>query len=667
MCPGHAIAWSEGRAQNASRQLAWLIASEALFAQDSTVCGIFGLVGKRLPELNLVLARASRALAHRGPDDEGIEILPCDSEPVRCVGLAARRLAILDLSAAGHQPMHDPQTGCWLVFNGEIFNFREIRTELEHLGRSFCSECDTEVLLKAYGQWGDACVERLRGMFAFAVWDARKERLFLARDRLGVKPLYYSVQPDYFAFSSEVRALMASGLVPRRLEAAGLASYLAFGAVQDPVTMVEGVRSLLPGHSLVWQQGKWEDRAYWSIAEVASREPATNSRPEAVAAVQKILLEAVSLSLVSDVPLGLFLSGGVDSSSIVALAAETSKDRLETFSIVFAEGQYTEAEHSDLVAKTYGCHHRKVHLSPEQLLDYLPGALASMDQPSVDGVNTYVVALAAKRAGLTVALSGLGGDEIFAGYSSFRSVPRMMRFQPCARWLRPLGEAAESYFGLLQTSWLAKLVGLTVEDFPGNHPYFLSRALFLPSRVCVLLPQRPGRDRGDYGLEGIADFVQRIRHLDAVNQVSVLEGATYMPHMLLRDADGMSMAHALEVRVPFVDHKLWEYVLPLRGRLKLDSRLPKPLLVNALRLPRQVYLRPKMGFTLPFAEWLRGALRPVVERELRDAGESGGWPVERRLVSAVWDSFLRGKTTWSRPWSLFVLKQWIRHNIGESP
>lgn len=607
-------------------------------------------------------------LTHRGPDDHGMEILPLQSQPGYCIGLAARRLAILDLSPAGHQPMYDPRSDCWIVFNGEIFNFREIRAELEKLGYSFNSRGDTEVLLKAYGQWGGACVDRLRGMFAFAVWDVKKERLLLARDQLGVKPLYYCTVQGGLGFSSEVRALIGSGLVPRRVDPRGLASYLAFGAVQDRLTMVEGVYALPPGHALVWQNGSCQDWAYWSLSEVACRDPVTDSRAEAIDIVHRILVETISLHLASDVPLGVFLSGGVDSSSILALAAETHKEPLATFSVVFPQREYSEVEHSDLVAQTFGSRHLKLEVREEQLLQSWPDALVSMDQPSIDGINTYMVSLACKRAGITVALSGLGGDEIFAGYSSFRSVPRMMRVQPYLRWMRPLWETTETHLGPPDANRLAKLWALATENYPGSHPYFLSRALFLPSVIRTLLPQKPRQEFCDSGIGGIPDFTESIRHLDPVNQVSVLEGSTYMPNMLLRDTDCMSMAHSLEVRVPFADHRLWEHVLPLSGRLKLDSRMPKPLLVEAVRprLPEKICLRRKMGFTLPFKEWLQGPLRNVIEHELCDAWDDFPWPLDPSVVSAVWDSFLRGKTNWSRPWSLFVLKQWIRRNIWGS-
>jgi asparagine synthase (glutamine-hydrolysing) len=629
------------------------------------MCGIFGLVGKRSPEVKRALHLGTRALAHRGPDDEGIEILPLPSDAQQCVGLGSRRLAILDLSPAGHQPMYDPATGNWLIFNGEIYNFQETRLELQKLGHPFASTGDTEVLLKAYGQWGEACLERLVGMFAFAVWDSHNERLFLARDRLGEKPLYYYAKAGLFIFASEIRSLLATGLAPRRLDTAGLASYLAFGAVQDPLTIMVDVRSLPPGHTLTWERGQCCTQRYWSLAEVASRPPATGSLEEAVKGIRRHLLEAVSQRLVSDVPLGIFLSGGVDSSSVVALAREVRVGPPDTFSVVFGHSEFCEAAYSNRLALEFGCRHHQIDLSEDKLLEEIPDVLGSMDQPTIDGVNTYVVSQATKKAGITVALSGLGGDELFAGYSSFVSVPRMLQFRRYAGWLEPLGKGVNALLERSQTNRPAKMRALAAGDYYAGQPYFLSRALFLPASVRALLPSltfQDGNLAAAWNLQGVAEA---IRGLDPVNQVAVLESSTYMANMLLRDTDCMSMAHALEVRTPLLHHPLWEYVLPLASRLKCDAHLPKPLLLRAAgqRLPEEIYLRRKMGFTLPFELWMRNGLKAELERELLDPGLNEYAPLDAHQVANIWKAFLAGKTNWSRPWGLFVLKRWIRQNI----
>jgi asparagine synthase (glutamine-hydrolysing) len=607
----------------------------------------------------------TRALAHRGPDDEGIELLPLAGNAEFCVGLGSRRLSIQDLSPAGHMPMKDSATGNWIVFNGEIYNFQVLRRDLQKLGHQFCSHGDTEVLLKAYAQWGETCLDRFVGMFAFALWDARKERLFLARDRLGVKPLYYYASPGLFLFGSEIRALLASRLISRRVDMTGLASYLAFGAVQDPFTIIEGVRSLHPGHTLVWENSQTETRMYWCLTEVASRPTSTDNLSEAAKTVRDLIQQAVSQRLISDVPIGAFLSGGVDSSSVVAIASEVSPKPIETFSVVFGDTKFCEATYSNQVARGFGCHHHQIELTETQLLEEIPYVLDSLDQPTVDGVNTYVIARAAKEAGVTVALSGLGGDEIFAGYSSFLSVPRMISFRCYAGWLALVGRGFTALLGGSETNKLSKFLAMAGNDYYGGHPHFLSRALFLPGAVRTLLGREGTKDGNVLAAWNDAGLVERVRNLDPVNQVSALEASTYLANTLLRDTDCMSMAVSLEVRSPLLDHRLWEYVLPLAGSLKLDSKLPKPLLLRAVgeQLPSEIYMRRKMGFTLPFQRWLADGLRPTLERELLKDPLGEDVPLEPRAMADVWKAFLAGRTNWSRPWALFALKQWIRRNI----
>jgi asparagine synthase (glutamine-hydrolysing) len=631
------------------------------------MCGIFGLLGERSTKAESALRLGTQALAHRGPDDAGIEILPLADNPGQCVGLGARRLAIQDLSPAGHQPMQDPKTGNWLIFNGEIYNFHLIRSELEQLGHRFTSAGDTEVLLRAYAEWGEASLHKLAGMFAFAIWDMRKGRLFAVRDRLGVKPLYYYEAPGLFMFASELRSLLATGLIPRRLDEQAVASYLAFGSVQDPQTIVDGIRALPPGHTLVWEKAQIAIRPYWRLSDIATRPAATRSEGEAVEAIRPLLATAVSQRLISDVPVGVFLSGGVDSSSIVALTREVRTDPPDTFSVVFGDTKFCEADYSSKVAHAFGCHHHPIKLTEEKLLQEVPYALAAMDQPTVDGVNTYVVSQAVKQAGITVALSGVGGDEAFAGYSTSRAVPRMMAFQRYSGWLQLLGRGTSALLGPSRTNRLTKAAALAGGQYYGDHPYFLSRALFLPSTVRALLPSFSSRNGDLAGAWNLRALTESVRAIDPVNQACVLESSTYMANMLLRDTDCMSMFHSLEVRGPFLDHRLWECVLPLEGKLKLDPQRPKPLLLRAAgeKLPKEIYRRPKMGFTLPFDRWLRNGLAKTVERELSDSSPVEPLSFNSAEALKIWRAFLTGKTSWSRPWALYVLKRWIQNNIGD--
>ena len=630
------------------------------------MCGIFGVASNRSAELERAVCLGTRALAHRGPDDEGLEVIHSSTDQGINIGLGARRLAIQDLSPAGHQPMRDSVTGNWIVFNGEIYNFQAIRVELERLGHRFSSTGDTEVLLKAYGEWGEACVGRLRGMFAFAVWDAGRQTLFLARDPLGVKPLYYAEVASGLVFGSEVRAFLKCGLVTPKLDEAAVASYLAFGAVQEPLTIVDSVGSVPAGCALVWHEGRSRIRRYWSLAEVAAREPESEHPSEVEERIRQLLVESVALRLISDVPVGLFLSGGIDSSSVLALAAQASREPLDTFSVIFDEQEYNESRYSELVAKRLGSRHHPIRLSQAELLQQLPEAVASMDQPSIDGLNSYVVSKATRAAGLKVALSGIGGDELFAGYSTFRLVPKMATYWKLTGWMSPVAKVFSSALHPIAKNSEAKVLGLVSGDFLGEDPYFLSRALFLPSQTASLMGSEEFINGRNPAFTQLKDLSRAVRRLDRIQRVSVLEASAYMENMLLRDTDTMSMAHGLEVRNPILDSRLWEFVLPLRENLKVRRDLPKPLLLQAVvdKIPTPVYQRTKRGFQFPFQDWMRGALRREIEQTLAPH-ESRNGILDSGIVSKVWESFLHGGTTWSRPWALFILKRWVGQNLGD--
>ena len=343
------------------------------------------------------------------------------------IGFAHTRLSILDLSPLGHQPMQDPATGSWIVFNGEIYNFRDLRRELESAGVEFRSQSDTEVILAAYRVWGEGCLSRLRGMFAFALWDAPQKRLLLARDPMGIKPLYYFQTETVFLFASEVRTLLQTGLVPRKLDSTGVLSYLAFGSVYEPWTIVEGVsRAAARDTCSSVEKGSVSGREYWSpLRQAAGRDLGEEPSPGRDAATDRlpaILRDAVLSHLVSDVPVGVFLSGGIDSSSLVAILSHNGV-RANTFSLVFGEEEFNEGQYSRAVARRFGTEHHEIPVSPDDTLALLPEALRAMDQPTIDGINTYLVSAKTRAAGVKVALTGLGADEMFAGYSNFRRVP----------------------------------------------------------------------------------------------------------------------------------------------------------------------------------------------------------------------------------------------------
>jgi asparagine synthase (glutamine-hydrolysing) len=637
------------------------------------MCGFAGLLGKSARVDERTLGVMAAALAHRGPDDEGVKILPVAGGEDLSLGLVHRRLSVIDLSSAGHQPMLDDETGNWIVYNGEIYNHRELRTELEQRGCTFRSRSDTEVILKAYGRYGTECLDRLRGMFAFALWDPRRAQLFLAVDRFGIKPLYAGEVDGLFVFASELRTLLQSRRIRPEVEPRAVESFLAYGAVQAPLTMVKDIYALLPGQALVYRTRDRSARrfTYWrpapSAAQAGSEMPA-----QTFGRMREILADSVEQHLVSDVPVGLFLSGGIDSSAVVALANQRHAGALQSFSVNFSEDCFSEQRYSDLVASRYCRDHTRIRIAEEDLAGVLPGALPAMDQPTIDGINVYTIAQAVRRAGIKVVLSGQGGDEVFGGYPSFRRVPQILAVQAALRhlpraWKAGAGNVVDL---LLRQRWLGSKIAQLVRSDPDRLAgYLVFRQLFSPRSRAHLL-----RDRRDPGLvngvpvEVVEDLRTEIRDLDAFSCLSVLELRLFMANTLLRDGDFMSMAHALEVRVPLLDHRIVEFVFGVAPALKAARDMPKPLLVRALGelLAPEIWQRRKMGFTFPWDLWLRRRLRPQVEELLHRFPADNALGLDMATCRAVWDRFRAGApgVSWARAWALYVLLSWYERNMG---
>jgi asparagine synthase (glutamine-hydrolysing) len=606
------------------------------------MCSISGILNVG-PTARDPVVRMNRAQQHRGPDDCGI------AETGQVI-LGNTRLAIIDTSDAGHQPMNDPQTDNWITYNGETYNFKDLREELDD--ESWMSNTDTEVVLRAYGRWGIDAFCRLRGMFALAIWDEQKQTLVLARDPLGIKPLYYYAGQDQFIFASELRALLASELVPRRLSAAAVASYLANGSIEAPLTIVDGVRQLLPGHCLQ-VNGNLE----LQDVEFANSNPAkfAGSREDAVAQLRSALDDSVRLHLVSDVPLGVFLSGGMDSSALVALMSRITDQRPKTFSVVFDEAAYSEAPFSRAVAERFDTDHSEIRLNEGRLLEILPGAIAALDQPTMDGINTFVVSQAVKSKGITVALSGLGGDELFAGYPSFRRAVRLGAMSAMSKKALRVATGVGK-FALNGSVQRQKFWQLMSSDGGPEDVYRISRQLFASDVILEMT----GHEVSNHSRNGH-------RQDDVVNTISRLELRGYMTNTLLRDTDAMSMAHSLEVRVPLVDKRVVDFVLSLPGEWKLrDGAGPKPLLADALSdlLPREFMTRPKMGFTLPFEKWMQGKLRDEISAVLEDEKRLAAVGLNVESVRRIWKRFLQAPRAvgWSRPWAIYVLVKWCEVN-----
>jgi asparagine synthase (glutamine-hydrolysing) len=624
------------------------------------MCGIFGIIGRKTENWSEMLARATHSLAHRGLDDVGTIIIQCGASEPCHIGIAHTRLSIIDLSPLGHQPMQDPATGNWIVYNGEIYNFRELREQLEASGANFHSHSDTEVILAAYREWGIEALSKLRGMFAFALWDAIRKSLLLARDPLGIKPLYYARANGNVLFASEIRTLLGTGLIPKKLDATGVLSYLEFGSVCEPWTVIDGISALPAGTVLILEKGSVRFQEYWSATRAAKAEiPATS----AVECVSSALRHAVFSHLVSDVPVGVFLSGGIDSSSLVALMSQHGV-RANTFSLVFREKEFNEAQYSREVARRFNTEHQEIPVSESDALALLPEAMRSMDQPTIDGINTYLVSSKTRAAGLKVALSGLGADEMFGGYSNFTRVPRMERFQERMNRLPTTirGLIAASAAAFASRNDRFRKTAELISNSRLAHPYFLARMLFAREERRSMFAG-PSLEHAEEQLEGaIKNSVAEYTASDPINRVSYLESQWYLRNMLLRDSDFMSMAHGLEVRVPFLDQQLVETCFGIPGKVKLHAHVPKKLLLDSLgvELPESIVNRPKRGFTLPFERWLRADMKSAVEATL-EAGNVG--LLNPDAVRKVWQRFLDGHTSWTRPWSLFVLTRWCEFNL----
>lgn len=618
------------------------------------------------------------ALHHRGPDDSGV----FDDENV---ALGMTRLAIIDTSDSGHQPMASPDGQITIVYNGELYNFRDERSLLERRGYSFRSTSDTEVVLRMYEHYGDDFLLRMRGMFALAIYDKRRgpghERLLLARDQMGIKPLLYSRVGHKLVFASEIKALLASGLVAREIDPVSVRLLLTYGSINQPHTILRGVKMLLPAHRLIIERGRERVERYWSLGTNRYPHLRLQSHEEQVEEVASALEESVRLQMVSDVPLGAFLSGGVDSSLLVALMArQVSGHRVKTISVGFeAEGsEIDETSDAARAADFLGTDHTRVVVSGDEVRDRIEHIAYALDQPSVDGVNSYFVSMAARQA-VTVAISGTGGDELFAGYPWFG----LMVLDEARRESQPWKSMAKSLLASVTRhavfDGLAERTGGQQLRRVRNGAGFLTRYagmydVFGPVGTTKLLAPgiksaaQAGRSP-HYDLGGI----------DEVPAGSVLERVTgvclrgYTTNQLLRDIDAVSMAHSLEVRVPYLDPVLTDMALSLPDSAKMgaapdpsqslqsyrDAGTKRILLDIGKRfLPEGFDSKPKRGFGMPFDSWLKGPLRDVLGDTLSKSRTRQRGLLEADAVSAIRDQFLSDQVAWPQPWLLMVLELW---------
>lgn len=592
---------------------------------------------------------------HRGPDDRGLH-----SDGPATIGMC--RLAIID-PANGHQPMTSPDGRFSLVFNGAIYNYRALQAELALAGWNFRTNCDTEVLLAAYALYGKECLRRFRGMFAFAVWDAREKTLFAARDSLGIKPLYYARLPDSgVVFASELNALLAAGVVSREIDPTSVGEYLAWFSVPAPRTIYRGIANLPPGHSLsVDPAGRVKTGPWWQLPAPRAVTIATNYQ-EFVHGLRHQLEDSIRAHRVADVPVGAFLSGGMDSTAVVGLMTRSGASRLKTFSIVFGEAGYSEQASARLVAETFGTEHHEELITGGRVAADLPRLLASFDQPTGDGINTFYASQAARAGGVTVALSGLGGDELFGGYPSFRDLPRLQRLLPW--WRRLPGSLRRGLVERLRARPGARARKLA--DFLAHardiHELASLQRRVLPeaARLELLAPEaRAQAERLGPNHPMLEDFAFELIGADPFQVISAWELRTYMADVLLRDSDVFSMAHSLELRVPFVDRQLLEWLWPQRDWFKYDPRKTKRALADATAdiVPAAIRNRRKQGFTLPFAHWMRAELRPFLDETFSNASLGACPWLQAAPVQQMWTDYKAGGDTraWSRVWTLAVL------------
>lgn len=622
------------------------------------MCGIAGIFSCR--ESRGAAVAMTDFLAHRGPDDAGIETL-LSNAGTSLGTFGSRRLAILDLTRAGHQPMFAPDRNLCITYNGEIYNFLDLRRELEQEGAEFQSHSDTEVLLHGWRRHGIAFLDGLRGMFALAIWDKATESGYLARDCFGIKPLYFCENEGDVLFASEVKALLATDRIPRVLSREAVKSYLSTGSVAEPLTIVEGIRTAPPGCVLPVTR----DENHFVVGEpirfasiISEKVPKKRDASSHARRIRDALRESVRYHLVSDVPVGIFLSGGIDSSAIAGLASEVSESPIESFTVTFAEADFSEAAAAREAATRFNIRHHEIPLSDGDLLDALPDVFKAMDQPSLDGLNTFVVSRAVSSFGLKVVLSGLGGDELFGGYPSFTRARDLETLWKMPRAARRLGAAA---IDRLDDNRVDRIAGVLREETASRAAYRASRTLFGERQIGKLMGLRDGRFVASPHEADDIDMTS----LTLVQQVSVYETAGYMRNTLLRDSDVFSMSQGLELRVPIVDRQVALAAQEAAASMPPQPGTAKQWLVEAVRdlLTPESIARPKKGFTLPFETWMRQRLLPEVDSVL-DHGSADELGLSQREVSRIWRAFQnqREGINWSRPWALYTLIRWAKQN-----
>ncbi len=617
------------------------------------MCGINGVFSVKSRDYSDIVQKMNKRLDHRGPDNNGIYNL-------ENITLGQTRLSIIDLSKKGNQPMHSKCGRYILVYNGEIYNFKDLRQQLDY---SFTSETDSEVLLASYIKWGESCLNHLNGMFSFSIWDDVNKTLFIARDRMGIKPLYYFKNSKYFIFSSEIRSLIASGLVDKEISREGLVEYLQYQTVHCPNTILNNVFVLEAGYMAIISNNdndiEIKKKCYWDMSEKSNKHDDI-SYEEAKRIVRNQLSLAVEKRLYSDVSSGAFLSGGIDSSIIVALMSQASSRKINTFNVSFDEKEFSESKYAKIISEKYNTDHTEIKLTSKDFLDSIPLALKDMDHPSGDGPNSWVVSKYTKDQGISMALSGLGGDELFGGYPVFN----YMYFLKKNSWVLKTPKFVKNMFksSLKLTSKNEKaekfMKILNYSSYNFEELYKIFRLNYFDTDLSDIL-NFPMKDIKKNNIV-IADLSNSNKKI--ISQITAAETQTYMQNILLRDSDQMGMAHSLEIRVPFLDHNLVEACLGFDDNLKF-SKTPKKLLVDSMQdlLPNEIYQRKKMGFTFPWNNWLRNELFEFSDYFIKRLSKRNYFNEDEVLKK--WEQFIKDKnTSFVKIWSLIVLEFWLTEN-----
>lgn len=607
------------------------------------MCGINGIFSFKsaLADAYQSITKMNDSIAHRGPDSEGI--FEKDN-----IILGHRRLSIIDISTISNQPLFGLENRYVLVFNGEIYNYKELKTKINF---PYKTNSDSEIIIAAYHKWGYECVNHFNGMFAFAIWDNLEKKLFIARDRVGIKPLYFYNDNDLFIFSSQIKGILSSEKVDIKLNTKQLSNFLKFQTIYTPDTILENINLLEAGSTLTINKSGIKKNKYWELNS-SSNNLSTQKYTEITTNIRDLLTNAVEKRMVADVPFGAFLSGGIDSSLMVALMAQTSTQPINTFNINFAEKEYSEAKYAEKIAKKYNTNHHEINLTPTDLLDDIETALNYMDSPSADGINTYVVSKHTRKHNIKMAISGLGGDELFAGYPQFKQMYALNKirfFDNIPITIR--SSIARIISKSTSKAEIEKIANwLTSKKWDINNLYPTFRQQLSDIEVEKLL-NKP--------------IIQNISYFDKstmLNNMSVNEINTYLQHILLRDSDQMSMASSLEVRVPFMDHELIEYVLSIPDKYKYPSK-PKKLLIESFPdiLTSEIVNRKKMGFVFPWNSWLKNDLFDFIEINLKELENYPEFNIGE--INNLWQRFINDdkRVYWTQIWGLVVLGHWLKN------